>query len=296
MKTYFAYTRVSTTRQGEGVSLQEQRTAILEYAAKRRMMIGHWYEEQESAAKRGRPVFTRLVSLLKSWRADGIIIHKIDRGARNLRDWADMAELMDCGVEVHFAHESIDLHTRSGRLTSAPPDIVVSVGELKDLKRTLERRRFNQSGAVMQARRASQPVDQGSGECAIIPADKHKEQAVDVPPHKSKGKRLHTASIPGRPGLAGKGDATIPGEREIMASQRDSLRIAPVDITDVLRVGNGTVVVRFESEEDCDEALIILADNNMLGSPVEFLEDGTTLGLSLGQVGTIDGKVKFLKV
>lgn len=119
MKTYFAYTGVSTTRQGEeGVSLQEQRSGILEYATKRGIMISEWFEEQVSAAKHGRPMFTRLVSLLKSKRATGIIIHKIDRGARNLRDWADMADLMDCGIEVHFAHESIDLHTRSGRLSA----------------------------------------------------------------------------------------------------------------------------------------------------------------------------------
>src|SRR5882724_11519178 len=94
MKSYFAYIRVSTTRQGEeGVSLQEQRAAILEYASKRGITIAQWFEEQVSAAKRGRPVFTKLVSLLKTKRAGGIIIHKIDRGARNLRDWADMAAL-----------------------------------------------------------------------------------------------------------------------------------------------------------------------------------------------------------
>ncbi len=133
MKTYFAYTRVSTTRQGEGVSLQEQRAAILEYAGKRYMTIARWYQEQESAAKRGRPVFSSLVSLLKSKKAAGIIIHKIDRGARNLRDWADMAELMDSGVEVHLAHESIDLHTRSGRL-SADILAVVAADYIRNLR------------------------------------------------------------------------------------------------------------------------------------------------------------------
>ena len=109
MKTYFAYIRVSTTRQGEqGVSLQEQRAAILDYASRRGMHINEWFEEQLTAAKRGRPVFTRAVNLLRSRKAAGIIIHKIDRGARNLRDWADLAELMDQDVEVHFVHESID--------------------------------------------------------------------------------------------------------------------------------------------------------------------------------------------
>lgn len=134
MKSYFAYIRVSTTRQGEeGVSLQEQKRAILEYATRRGMTIANWFEEQVSAAKRGRPVFSKLVGLLKSKKASGIIIHKIDRGARNLRDWADMAELMDRGVEVHFAHESIDLHTRSGRL-SADILAVVAADYIRNLR------------------------------------------------------------------------------------------------------------------------------------------------------------------
>ena len=91
MKSYFAYIRVSTARQGEeGVSLQEQKSAILEYASKRGVLIAEWFEEQVSAARRGRPVFNRLLKLLISKKADGIIIHKIDRGARNLRDWADI--------------------------------------------------------------------------------------------------------------------------------------------------------------------------------------------------------------
>ena len=134
MKIYYAYIRVSTTRQGEeGVSLQEQRRAILEYASKRGITITEWFEEQISAAKRGRPVFSRMFSFLKSRKVSGLIMHKIDRGSRNLRDWADMAELMDRGIEVHFVHESIDLHTRSGRL-SADILAVVAADYIRNLR------------------------------------------------------------------------------------------------------------------------------------------------------------------
>jgi len=55
MKTYFAYIRVSLARQGEeGVSLQEQRGAIIDYAKKTCLHIGESFEEQENAADRGR--------------------------------------------------------------------------------------------------------------------------------------------------------------------------------------------------------------------------------------------------
>ena len=115
---YFGYIRVSTVKQGEGVSLQEQRAAIERYAASQRIRISEWFEEKETAAKRGRPVFGKMLSLLKKNRAAGVVIHKIDRSARNLRDWADIGELIDGGIEVHFANEPLDLTSRGGRLSA----------------------------------------------------------------------------------------------------------------------------------------------------------------------------------
>ncbi|MBV9155597.1 MAG: recombinase family protein [Acidobacteriaceae bacterium] len=80
MKQYFAYIRVSTTRQGEqGVSLPQQKDAIERYAQRSQLEIGRWFEEQETAAKQGRPVFGTMVRLLRKGSATGVIIHKIDR-------------------------------------------------------------------------------------------------------------------------------------------------------------------------------------------------------------------------
>jgi DNA invertase Pin-like site-specific DNA recombinase len=133
-KQYFSYIRVSTTKQGEhGVSLQEQQGAIARYAQRLSMSIIRPFEEQETAAKRGRPVFTEMLRLLKRGAAQGVIIHKIDRGARNLKDWADLAELIDAGVEVHFANESLDLKTRGGRL-SADIQAVVAADFIRNLR------------------------------------------------------------------------------------------------------------------------------------------------------------------
>ena len=57
-KQYFSYIRVSTARQGErGVSLQEQQDAISRYAQKNGIRISRSFEERETAAKRGRPIF-----------------------------------------------------------------------------------------------------------------------------------------------------------------------------------------------------------------------------------------------
>jgi DNA invertase Pin-like site-specific DNA recombinase len=133
-KQYYSYIRVSTVRQGErGVSLQEQKDAIQRYAQRQNLQIIRSFEEQETAAKRGRPIFSEMLRLLKRGQVHGVIIHKIDRGARNLKDWADLAELIDAGVEVHFANESLDMNTRGGRL-SADIQAVVAADFIRNLR------------------------------------------------------------------------------------------------------------------------------------------------------------------
>jgi DNA invertase Pin-like site-specific DNA recombinase len=118
MKTVYGYIRVSTKEQGETASLPEQKSAIAEYAKKNSMKVIHWYEEKKTAAKQGRPLFTEMLNNLKAGKAHGVIMHKIDRSARNLHDWAMVGDLTDSGIEVHFAHESLDMTERGGRLTA----------------------------------------------------------------------------------------------------------------------------------------------------------------------------------
>ena len=133
-KKYFGYIRVSTAKQGEkGVSLQEQKDAILQYAHRYGLNLAQWFEERESAAKRGRPVFSQMMKDLRRGQVRGVIIHKIDRSARNLKDWADLGDLIDAGVEVHFANESLDLNTRGGRL-SADIQAVVASDYIRNLR------------------------------------------------------------------------------------------------------------------------------------------------------------------
>jgi DNA invertase Pin-like site-specific DNA recombinase len=134
MKQYYGYIRVSTVKQGEhGVSLIEQKAAIERYCQKSSLNISRWFEEQETAAKRGRPVFGQMIKLLRSNKASGVIMHKIDRSARNLKDWADLGELIDAGVEVHFANEALDMNSRGGRL-SADIQAVVAADFIRNLR------------------------------------------------------------------------------------------------------------------------------------------------------------------
>jgi site-specific DNA recombinase len=133
MNQFYGYIRVSTARQGDGVSLPQQRAAIEQYAQRHGYEIAQWFEEQETAAKSGRPVFGEMIKHLGRGNARGVIIHKIDRSARNLRDWADLGELIDGGVEVHFANEALNLHSRGGRL-SADIQAVVAADYIRNLR------------------------------------------------------------------------------------------------------------------------------------------------------------------
>lgn len=134
MQGYIGYTRVSTVQQGtKGVSLQEQRDGIVRYAERNHFPITTWLEEMETAAKRGRPIFNQAMKLLRHGKAKGIILHKLDRGARNLKDWAEIGELSDQGVEIHFVNESLDLQSRGGRL-SADIQAVVAADYIRNLR------------------------------------------------------------------------------------------------------------------------------------------------------------------
>ncbi len=133
--TYIAYIRVSTKKQSKyGVSLDEQRRAINEYVARHQLTITDWYEEATTAARRGRPVFkAAMEALVEAKGSLGLVMHKIDRGARNLKDWADIGEAIDLGVTVRFAHDDIDLHTRGGRLT-ADIQAVIAADYIRNLR------------------------------------------------------------------------------------------------------------------------------------------------------------------
>jgi site-specific DNA recombinase len=139
MGTFFAYARVSTPRQGErGVSLPEQKNAIERYARAHGLQISRWFEEQQSASHTGRPAFVQMLRLLRRGTAQGVIIHKIDRSARNMEDWADVSKLVDAGVQVYFASENVDLKTVGGRL-SADIQAVVAAHYSRNLREEVKK-------------------------------------------------------------------------------------------------------------------------------------------------------------
>lgn len=127
MKQCFGYIRISDEKQTDGVSLEAQKDIITAFASHNSLGIKRWFVEVESASKAGRKQFGEMRALLKQGRADGVIFHKIDRSSRNMTDWAQIGSLYDIsGVEVHFAAESIDFGTVSGRLVADMQAVVAA--------------------------------------------------------------------------------------------------------------------------------------------------------------------------
>lgn len=150
----------------------EQRAAIERYAARFNLSVFDWFEEQQTAAKRGRPVWAKMLKLLRSGRVSGVIMHKIDRSARNLKDWADLGEIIDRGIEVHFANESLDLNSRGGRL-SADIQAVVAADYIRNLREEAKKGIYGRlkQGFLPSAAPVGY-LDHGGGERKTIDAQK----------------------------------------------------------------------------------------------------------------------------
>ncbi len=133
MKRCFGYVRVSTVKQGDGVSLEAQREAIVAFASRNNIEIVKWFEEKETAAKGGRPLFNQMVKELHQGKAHGLVIHKIDRSARNPADWLRIGNLADSGIDIHFVTESLDFRSRGGRLT-ADIQAVIAADYIRNLR------------------------------------------------------------------------------------------------------------------------------------------------------------------
>jgi site-specific DNA recombinase len=93
------YLRVSTARQREGFSLEAQREAIERYCQARGYELVAIEEESESAIKT-RPVFQRAKAQVLDGKVDGLIVAKLDRLGRSVRDLANIAEELSRGGEA----------------------------------------------------------------------------------------------------------------------------------------------------------------------------------------------------
>lgn len=99
MKQFVAWARVSSARQKkEGFSLEDQEARLLEFAARLGGTVVKLFKIAETASKRDeRETFREFTAYVeKNARVlSGMLFVKIDRAARNMRDWADLEALAE---------------------------------------------------------------------------------------------------------------------------------------------------------------------------------------------------------
>jgi site-specific DNA recombinase len=113
------YARVSTQRQAQdGDSLEAQEDRVREFCRSNDYGEPVLYVERgRSGRKAQRPELNRLLTDARAGDINLVVVYKIDRIARNIRDfWRIVGELEDAGCRVVSLREQIDTKTPQGRM------------------------------------------------------------------------------------------------------------------------------------------------------------------------------------
>ena len=134
------YIRVSTDEQAlHGLSLDSQREALTAYAKEHNMQIVDVYADEGITARKAlnkRLQFQRLMSDVKQGKIDLILVTKLDRWFRNIKDYHNTQEILEKhNCNWRTIYESYDTSTSSGRLHI---NIMLSVNQ-DECDRTSER-------------------------------------------------------------------------------------------------------------------------------------------------------------
>jgi len=111
------YIRVSTEEQAEsGLSLEHQKARIQAYATATDLEIISIIEDTASAKNMNRTGLQTALSLLKSKQANAIIILKLDRLTRSVKDLGELVQLFDKNeIALISVQDSINTTTAAGR-------------------------------------------------------------------------------------------------------------------------------------------------------------------------------------
>jgi predicted Zn finger-like uncharacterized protein len=119
-KQFVAWARVSSARQKkEGFSLEDQEQRLIEFAGRLGGSVIQLFKIAETASRREeRLTFREFTTYVKRHhrRLAGMLFVKVDRAARNIRDWADLEQLSEeMGVPLFFPDQPT-AETPAGRM------------------------------------------------------------------------------------------------------------------------------------------------------------------------------------
>lgn len=129
MGACIGYVRVSSDRQAEhGVSLEAQAEKIRAMAVVQGVELADLIvDAAESAKSLDRPGMQHLLSLVEAKKVDKILIAKLDRITRSVKDLAELMDLFNRrGVSLISVAESLDTTSPAGRLVA---NVMISVSQ-----------------------------------------------------------------------------------------------------------------------------------------------------------------------
>jgi site-specific DNA recombinase len=156
------YCRVSTDEQAHsGASLAMQATKILGYLDLHELTaVGMETDEGLSASSLRRPALARALAMLDDGRADALVVYKLDRLTRSLKDWSHLIERYfgNAGrCSLMSVSESIDTRTAGGRLVL---NLLMTVAQW-EREAIMERTQATADHLRSEGRRISGPVPYG---------------------------------------------------------------------------------------------------------------------------------------
>ncbi|MDP8258817.1 MAG: recombinase family protein, partial [Candidatus Aadella gelida] len=96
---YFIYLRKSSDSEDRQVqSIEAQKRELLAYAKQKNLNILSIFEESKSAKEPGRPVFTEMIGRINKGEANGLLVWKINRLARNPVDGGTISWLLQQNI------------------------------------------------------------------------------------------------------------------------------------------------------------------------------------------------------
>lgn len=183
------YTRVSTADQADNTSLEDQKTRILSYGVAMGHEVVNCFSEVASGKQTGnRPQFQAAIALLKSGAADGLIVAKLDRLGRNVRDILQFVDevITPLGKSLVILDLQIDTSTPSGRM------VLTMMGAMAEMERSIIRERVER-GRQAKADRGgyafgAPPIGLKAVEGELVPDELEQETIATIFRHRRSGK------------------------------------------------------------------------------------------------------------
>jgi site-specific DNA recombinase len=144
------YVRVSSEEQArEGVSVDAQIAKIKAYCLLYDLnLVGIIIDAGVSAKTLDRPGLTNALAILKARKADGLVVTKLDRLSRSVKDWNELIDLYfgdKAGRQLFSVNDQIDTRTAAGRLVL---NVLMSVAQWEReviIERTTEAMQYKKS-------------------------------------------------------------------------------------------------------------------------------------------------------